>query len=310
MKKYFWILGVISVLAIGIVTISLNRHSNTPRPSASSSSRLRVVTSFYPMYFFASRIGGDRAEVTNLVPAGSEPHDYEPTPREIATISESDILVLNGNGLEPWGDRLGGQLQEKSLRILNTSEGLAHQTMTEEDQTVTDPHIWLDPLLAKQEVDAIAQSFSETDPANASYYAANAATLKQDMDRLDADYRQGLSRCEKNTFVTSHAAFGYLASRYQLRQIAISGVSPDEEPSPKTLSDITDLVRRESIPVIFFESLVSPELSETIANETGTKTLVLDPIEGISDDDLTAGRDYFTVMRDNLTNLRTALRCQ
>src|SRR5258706_7016349 len=175
---------------------------------------------------------------------------------------------------------------------------------------IQDPHVWQNPLLAKKEVEAIEKGFEKINPKDASYFQANAKKLEGELDQLDVEFKQGLASCQKKDCVTSHAAFGYLAARYGINQVAISGVSPDQEPSSQKLAEIADLVKKENIKIVFFESLVSPKLSQTIAQETGAKTMVLDPIEGISEDKLTAGHNYLTVMRDNLNALRTALECK
>ncbi len=259
-----------------------------------------MVASFYPLYFFASTIGGDQATVENLTPAGAEPHDYELTPKDIVRLSQSQLIIFNGN-VEPWVDKIKNSVAGKPVVLVEAAENLA---------TATDPHVWLDPVLAQQEADAVLKGFIQADPAHADEYTRRAQGLKKEFSVLDQEYRTGLAQCQKKDFVTSHAAFGYLASRYQLHQVSIAGISRDEEPSAKALADIAAFVRKNNIQYIFFESLVSPKLSETIANEVGAKTLVLNPIEGLTDEELVAGKNYFTAMRENLVNLRLALECQ
>jgi zinc transport system substrate-binding protein len=271
---------------------------NKPRQTATSG-KLQVSTSFYPMYFLASQIGGDRAQVYNITPAGAEPHEYEPTAQDIARIETSNILILNGSSLETWGQKIKDDVQNKNVKVVIVGDKLATK----------DPHIWLDPLLFKQEAAKVEKTFVEADPANASFYQNNASQLETKLDNLNAQFEQGLKSCKKSDFVTSHAAFSYLAKRYNLKQIAIAGLSPEEDPSTKRLTQIADIVKQQNIKVIFFESLVSPKLAETIANETGAKTSVLDPIEGITDKQLNAGQNYFTVMQTNLKNLQSALDC-
>lgn len=275
-----------------------------------------VAASFYPLYFFASEIAKDKARVSNITPAGVEPHDYDPTPSDIARIQKSKLLIVNGAGFEPWLDKIRGELD--GVIIIDTSEGVGleegrHEDEDDEereDESSMDPHIWLNPQLAKLQVDKILQGFMEFDPGSKDFYEANAEELRQKLDELDNKFKQGLSVCEKNSFVTSHAAFGYLASAYNLTQVPISGLSPDEEPSPAQMAAVTRFVRENNIKYIFFETLVSPKLSETIAKEVGAQTLVLDPVEGISNDDIAQGRNYFTVMESNLLNLQTALECK
>ncbi len=301
-------LSIIFILLLVLVGYVLFLISS--KGSINEKSKLRVTASFYPLYYFATQIAGDKAEVINIVPAGVEPHDYEPTARDIARIESSDLLILNGGNLEAWGDKIKNELNGQHTIIVIAGEDMVDRQLLKEGRTIEDPHVWLSPHLAKKEVEKIVQGFIQADPANASFYQSNAQSLKNKLDALDKEYREGLYSCVSRDIVTSHAAFGYLAHQYHLNQIAIAGVSPDEEPNTRKLAEISDLVKARGIKVIFFESLISPKLSETIASETGAKTLVLDPIEGISKNDLKAGKNYFTQMEANLRNLRIALQCQ
>jgi zinc transport system substrate-binding protein len=301
-KRNLIIILVLLALVASFIFITKKSQTNT------ASNKLQITTSFYPLYFFANEIGGTKADIKNITPAGAEPHDYEPTSQEIARIENSNLLILNG-GLEAWGDKIKTNLQGKQTYIVIASEGLLTQQLEEAGKKAQDPHVWLDPKLAKKEVERIKDGYIKVDPTNASYYETNAKNLENKLDKLYGEYKQGLSTCKQKDIVTSHAAFGYLAKEYGLNQVAISGLSPDAEPSSQQLADVAKFAKDHNVKYIFFESLVSPKLSETIANEIGAKTLVLDPIEGLSDDDIKQGKNYFTVMGDNLKNLQTALEC-
>lgn len=296
-------LGIAAVAALALLA------ANSDTKKITEDERLTVVASFYPMYFFASTIGGEEAHISNLTPPGVEPHDFEPTTQDIAHVHRSALLVLNG-AVEAWGERLQEELRGTNTRIVVAGEGLFTQAIKEEGETMSDPHIWLDPVLAQQEVHAIAQGFIQADPSHADRYAAREAELITKLDALDIRYRTGLAQCERRDFITSHAAFAYLADRYGLTQTAIAGLSPEEEPSPRTLATIADFARAHDIRYIFFETLVSPKLSETVARDIGAQTLVLDPIEGIRAEAQVQGTNYFTIMEQNLANLRIALVCQ
>lgn len=272
--------------------------------------KIQVITSIYPLYYFATRIGGEKIDVYNIVPSGAEPHEYEPTAQDIARIERSDILIVNGVNLEPWAARLKKDLQGKNILMIIAGENLANLTMEEENKQIPDPHIWLSPPLAKKEIEKIAEAIAQTDKKNAEYYQSNASQLISEMDNLNNNYATGLSQCNQNKIITSHAAFGYMAQAYNLQQVSIAGLSTEEEPSIKQLAEIADFAKKNSVKYIFFERLVSPKLSETLAQEIGAQTLVLDPLEGISEDDMKAGKNYFTIMKENLTNLRTALECK
>lgn len=297
-------------LATAAVATILVRWQATPAPvSQGSPGAIHVVASFYPLAFFASQVAGANATVTNITPAGAEPHDYEPSARDIAQIEQAQLLILNGGRLESWGQKVQDELAGGRTVTVTAGDGLTTNSLVENGQTTTDPHVWLSPPLAKREVARIADALAGVDPAHAASFAANAQALEARLDTLDQEFQTGLSSCAQHDIVTSHAAFGYLADRYHFTQVTITGVSPDEEPTPQKLIDIANLVKAKGIRYIFFESLVSPKLSETIATETGAATLVLDPIEGLGDADLRAGKDYFTQMEMNLANLRLALQC-
>jgi zinc transport system substrate-binding protein len=302
-KKLIILLG--ALFFIGMVAL----FSSFSSSRKSVNGKLQITASFYPMYFFASQIGGDKADVVSITPASAEPHDYEPTTQDLVRIENSNMLVLNGGTLETWGNKIKNQLFTNVL-VVTAGEGLVNKQLSENGQTITDPHIWLDPVLAKKEVAAIEKGFEKIDPKDASYFQANAEKLNSELDALNTEYSRAFISCKLKDFVTSHAAFGYLGARYGINQIAISGISPDEEPSTQKLVKITNLIKAKNIKVIFFESLVSPKLSETIASETGAEAMVLNPTEGLTKDEVQSGQNYLTIMRQNLNNLQIALQCQ
>jgi zinc transport system substrate-binding protein len=292
-------------------------------PQAGAPRRLSVVASFYPLYEFARRIGGDAADVRNLVPAGAEPHDFEPSARDIAALSKASLLVYNGAGFEPWIERLLPGLPS-SVKLVDTSAGLPLVRDTAEPGTTkepaaragapgtqpVDPHVWLDPLLARRQVDHVLAGYVQVDAGRQAAYEANAATLRRDLEALHRRYVDTLKSCRIRTFVTAHAAFGYLANRYGLSMIPISGLSPEVEPSPARLRAVVREARKHDIRVIYFETLVSPKVAQTIAREVGARTLVLNPVEGLSPEEQATGATYFTVMDENLRNLATGLDCR
>jgi zinc transport system substrate-binding protein len=286
----------------------LRRTTASDASAVTRGLKLQVTASFYPLYYFAGVIGGSHADVQNITPAGAEPHDFEPTSQDIARIEKGDLLILNG-GLEAWGDKIRSELAGTKERVVIAGEGMLTRQVVEEGRTAQDPHVWLSPQLAKKEVERILDGYRTADPGNRADYEAQTKNLQDRLDLLDAAYRTGLSHCRQTDIVTSHAAFGYLAQAYGLNQVAVAGLSPDAEPSAKDLADIANLAREKHIQYIFFESLVSPKLSQTIADEIGAKTLVLDPIEGLTDEQISQGKTYFTIMQDNLVNLETALEC-
>lgn len=294
-KAIFFLVAVIFTGFVGVWFIAQNQLKSKPE-----SQKLQVVTSFYPLYFFAKEIGKDKTMITNITPPGAEPHDFEPSTQDIVNIEKSDILMINGGGFEPWEEKMKENLKNKKVRILITGEGII----------IHDPHVWIDPVLAKKVMENIVASFIKLDPTNTTYYQTNAEQLTKKLDDLDREFRQGLMNCSQKIIVTSHAAFGLLASRYQLQQISIAGFSPDSEPSPKQLAEIAQLARKNNVHYIFFENLVSPRLAETLAREIGAKTLVLNPMEGLTSQEESSGKDYFLLQRENLANLKIALECK
>ncbi len=302
---------VLALLVIGLLLYA--RIATLPRPilAKSESNKISVVTSFYPLFFFASRVAGDRADILNVTPPGSEPHDYEPTPQDMARIEKSDLVVLNGAGLESWGDTLHETLNNSPATILTMDKLLAARAITGDNQIEGyDPHYWLNPFLAKKEVEGIAQALSAIDPSSRELYEKNSRALSDELTLLDAHYRQGLRTCKKKDIITSHAAFGYVGAEYGFRQLSIAGLSPDAEPTPKKLALIADFVKQHGIRIIFFETLVSPRIAETLARETGAQALVLNPLEGLTKQEDALGKNYLTEMEQNLTALRIALQCE
>ncbi len=297
-NRFIFIVGImVAIISIGWFFQTKN-YRNQKRNQLS---RIKIITSFYPLYFFTSQIGQNNIEVENLIPAGAEPHDYELTTGDIAKIENSHLLVINGSGFEPWADKLQNDLLNKKIKVIKTAQHLT---------TVTDPHIWLDPVLAQQEVKIITQALIEIDPPHQSTYEKNSRALLEKLEKLHLAFKQGLQHCQQQNIITSHAAFGYLAKRYGLTQIAIQGINPDQEPSPKQLAEIADLAKKEKIRYIFFETLVSPRLADTLAREINAKTLVFNPLEGLTNVERRTGMNYFTIQKDNLNNLRIALQCQ
>lgn len=261
---------------------------------------MQVVTSFYPLYFFANEIAGEKADVTNITPAGSEPHDYEPSPKDIMEIANSKLLILNGRGLETWGEKIMQVINPEKTIVVVASKDLVTQA------GAADPHIWLSPALAQIIVGKIKIGIEQADPANSMYYESRASDLALQLGRLDLEYREGLAGCTNRNIVTAHSAFGHLAAAYGLTQVSIAGLSPDAEPSPQQIGGIIQIAKKNNIKYVFFESLASPKLSETIAREVGAKTLVLNPLEGLTPGEVASGKNYFTEMESNLVNIRMA----
>lgn len=282
------------------------------KPAPGGSAKLSVAASFYPMAHFAAKVGGDLVTVTNVTPAGAEPHDYEPTPQQVAALHDADLLLYNGGGIDNWAERMAPSLAAGGVATLEVGAAVDAKLAPPEgeEELAVDPHFWLDPPLAAKEVTAIRDALIARDPTHAEVYRANAAGYLAELARLDAEFRSGLASCDERTAVTSHAAFAYVAQDYGFVQLPIAGLSPDEEPSAGQLAKVAAQAKAEGIRYIFFETLVSPQLASTIAGEIGAQTLVFNPLEGLTEDELAAGKDYLSVQRENLANLRIALQCR
>jgi zinc transport system substrate-binding protein len=256
-----------------------------------------VVAAFYPLAYAAKAVAGPGATVRDLTPPGAEPHDVELGPRDVAGIQKADVVFYLSHGFQPAVEQAARDARGKRVDLLAGVR--LHRSVEEEGEA--DPHVWLDPALYARVVERIGVALGRP---------ARAHALVRRVRALDAAYRRGLAHCRRREFVTSHAAFGYLAARYGLRQIAITGIDPESEPSASTLRDLAALVRRDHVRTVFFERLVSPKLAETVAREAGARTAVLDPIEGLTPNEQRQGANYLTLMRSNLRELRTALECR
>ncbi len=290
-----------------------------------AASRLSVVAAFYPLQWVAEQVGGDQLTVTNLTPPGAEPHDLELTPSAVARITSADLVVLL-SGFQPAVDEAARQAKGKIFDAASAADLRATATPIDDhghdeengtskddhghagEKPGNDPHFWLDPLRLAKVADALATTLGTLDPAGASAYTATAHALSDRLTELDGEYRSALGTCQSRDLVTSHTAFGYLAERYGFTQVGIAGLSPDDEPSPADLAEIVEFVRQRGVRTIYFETLVTPKVAETIAAETGAATAVLDPLEGL--DDTSDGDGYLSVMRTNLDTLVAGQSCR
>jgi len=316
-NKIFIYLSIIFVvgLSAALVLPKIYTQQITTEETNKAQDKITIVASFYPIAHFAMAVGSDLVTVFNVTPSGAEPHDFEPTPQDIARATDADVFLYNGNGVDTWADRIAPELAANGVEVVRMSDAVEllpgmideHE---EDDQESFDPHIWLDPLNALAEVQRITEALIVANPDNAEVYQHNAEAYIARLQTLDTAFNEGLAGCNLRTFVTAHNAFSYLAKRYNLTSLYISGLSPEDEPSAARMAAVADEAQKENIEYIFFEELVSPALADTIAQEIGAQTLVLDPIEGLSDEAIAAGEDYISVMQNNLTNLQIALECQ
>jgi zinc transport system substrate-binding protein len=272
---------------------------------SNTADKVRVVASFYPMLEFVKRVGGERVEVSSLIPVGIEPHDYEPTIQQVQDAQTANMLVINGAGFEEkWIKNI------KARSVLDTSVGLNLTSSTQVSSKSVDPHIWLDPILAKQQVENIRDGLIKVDPANSAYYKENANRFISDLDSLDKTIKSELSSCEKKDFIAFHNAFSYFSKRYGLTQHSIQGVSPEADVLPQRLQQIVSLARDMGLDTIYTEELADHRFASVIAQEIPNgKVLVLSPIEGIDKEEQNAGVDYLDKMKENIESFKVGLKC-
>lgn len=263
--------------------------------------KMQVAASFYPMAEFARAVGGKNVEVFTMIGDGVEPHDWEPSARDLTRLAKAKVFVYNG-GVEPWAQPALEAVAGEGVQAVEAGRGFMAQQSGK-----TDPHFWLSPRKASVEVAAVRDAFIKADPANADEYEQNAAAYIKRLNELDAKLTAAAQKAQLKTFVTTHAAFGHLAADYGLQQLSIMGLSPQAEPSPAALNKLIGVMRASNIQYVFFETLVSPRIAETIAQSAGAQTLVLDPLEGLSEEGRQNGDDYLKIMERNITNLEIAL---
>ncbi|SEM77740.1 zinc transport system substrate-binding protein [Paenibacillus sp. cl141a] len=378
-KQILTLLSLSAVLAIagcgtGKSTVTHEGNTSSANNQASDAStteatKLKVKTSFYPMYEFTRQVAGDLADVENLIPPGIEAHDWEPTPQDMAGISDADVLVYNGAGMEGWVDQVLESIQGTGVSAIEASKGIeimegtdhshdhgeegdhshdehAHDHAEEGDHSHDehahdhgeegdhshdehahdheeegdhshdehhhdhgglDPHVWLSPAMAVKQVRNIEAGLAKAAPEHQEAFKANADAYVSKLEALDKEFRDGLKNTKRKDFITQHAAFGYLAQEYGLTQVPIAGLSPDQEPSAAQMAEVIEFAKEHNVKTIFFETLVSSNVAETIASEIGASTSVLNPIEGLTEEDIADNLDYIAIMRQNLDALTKAL---
>ena len=296
-----------SIIPKSIATTNLSQNNNNITNESkgqgvitSNNTILKIFASFYPIYDFVKKIGKDRVDVSTIVPASIEPHDFEPTARQIIELQKADVIFINGAGFESWINKIG------NAAIVDLSKDLPIENIG----STPDPHIWLDPNLVKSYSKTIFEKLVSLDPQNTDIYTNNFNEFNSKLELLNSDINTNLTNCNLNDFIAFHDAFGYFAKRYGLIQHSISGPSPEGDINPQKIADAIKLAKQLGVNIIFSEDNVEPRLSNTIANEIGGKVMILSPIEMITQEEQTSNKDYFSKMYDNLDNLKIALRCE
>lgn len=310
----------------GLAGCSSTPTSSSPSDAPGQAEPLTVAVAFYPFEFVAQRVGGDLVTVENLTAPGAEPHDLELAPQQVALLSSADLVVFQ-EGFQPAVDAALAQANAKRtvdtasfLQLIpaTADDGHGHGEEGDHDEEAghdeegheegaLDPHTWLDPTNLATVAEHVRDALTDARPEAADTLKANTQALLDDLGALDGEFKTGLASCQIHAFITSHAAFGYLAHRYGLEQVGIRGVEPDVEPTAARIAEVHEIAKAEGVTTIFFETLVSPVVAESIAGDLGLKTDVLDPLEGLTPE--SRGSDYLEVMRSNLASLRTANQC-
>ncbi|MFA5108498.1 MAG: metal ABC transporter substrate-binding protein [Candidatus Micrarchaeia archaeon] len=302
--------------------------------------KLKVVASFYPMYDFAKNVGGERVEVSILIPPGVEPHNFEATPSAIKKLSDANVFVMNGAGMELWAPNLLNGVANQNLIVVDASNGIELITAEEalgrgeehidegEKERIEaekgtnveheeehshgkyDPHIWLNPVLAKKQVENIKDAFVQADPQGREYYENNAVEYEKKLDALDKKLRDEILGCNKKEILITHATLGYFCQEYGCVQIPIEGISEEGEPSPSDLAKIVDEARKKNVSAVYFESLISPKSAQTLASEINGQVLVFNTVHGVTAQEEAAGKNYISLMNENLENIRKGLECK
>lgn len=292
---------LIAGILASVMLFSACGSEKAPDKSSSTDSKIIIITTLSIFQEMAEEIAkSSGATVQSIIPSGIEPHDYEPTPQDILALKNADLFIYNGiHSLEPW--------IEKTLPFIPDTEKLDLSSKVSLQKN--DPHYWLDVENNAKVINAILEVLSRKYPANINTYEKNAQALKSEWQALDVTYKTQLKNCEIRTIITAHDAYQYLATRYNIETHAIAGLSPESEPDAKTIAAIINLVKEKKIPYILFETLASPKIAQTIAQETGAQTLVLNPLEGMTKEEKAAGKSFITLMEENLIVLKKAMKC-
>lgn len=312
MKKIF----TIAILSISMILSSVGCSNSN---QIEKSDKLKIYASFYPIEEVVKKVGRDKVEIKSIVPSGVEPHHYEISSKERGALEESDLIFINGLEMEPWGENLESELNEKvialgekvnPLKLEAHDEHENHDSHDEHNHGDYDPHVWLDPIRMKEMTAIVAAELSKIDEENSNYYQENAKEYISKLEDLDREYKEELASFKNKKAIVSHDAFGYLGDRYKIDFLGVSGISPEEEPSLKKMGEIVELIKKDNLKVVFFEELTSSKVAKSISEETGARTDVLYTIEGISEKDKKDGMGYIELMKRNLESLKKAFEEQ
>ena len=315
MKKKYVTTAMVAVACFSLmVGCSTKSGSSNETNKSSTDEKIHVTTTFYPMYEFTKQVAGNKADVELLIPSTVEPHDWEPSPKDMKNIQQSDVVVYNSPYMETWEPSIEKSINSEGPTFVKASTGIELMNGVEdeegthkENEHAYDPHVWLSPVLAQKEVENIANALEKADPDNKEYYEKNSEKYINQLKDLDQKYQSTLKNVPNKELITQHAAFGYLTKQYGLTQVPIAGLSPEQEPSAAKLAELKKFAQTHHVKTIYFEELTSPKVAKTLADEVGAKTEVLNTLEGLSKEQQKQGLDYIEVMENNLKQLQKSL---
>ena len=319
--------SVMVVLLLGFVVLFFSILADQ---QVEGQSKIQIYTSIYPLHDLASRIVGDKFELDLVVPNGVEIHGYEPSPRQIARLEKADLFFYIGLGLESWAEKVVQNLEEAGVKTVRVSKDLKLLEVEEHDHSnchchhchghhghehhdhehhghTYDPHVWLDPFNMKEIAYLITEELIRLDQGNQEFYRANYRDYAAEIEQLDREFKEGLDEKKREYVLVSHSAFGYLGKRYGFKQLSVTGISPDQEPTPGSLARLIGEVKEHNLEYIFLETLASPKTVDVLADEADLQVLELNPVAGLTAKEIAGGEDYFSLMRKNLVKLKKAL---
>lgn len=320
-KQKIWIIVLVILVVILGVGVSVWAANRNTKSEIKDPAKIQVVTSFYPLYDFTKEVGADKIQLSNITPAGSDAHDFEPTIQDNQKILDSQLFIFQGNGFDAWAEKLAQQKTSgKSIEMSNNfdlkkAEDHEHEdekteeVKKEQEHSELDPHIWLDPVLAQKQVEIIRDKLIEIDSQNKDFYTKNSDNYINKLKDLDQKFSSQLNSCQKDKVVVSHNAFSYLASRYGFEIEAISGLEPSDEPTQQEIQNIVEIIKKDSLKYVFYEEQLNPEFAKTIADESGAEVKVLRSIESLTKDEEQNKDNYITLMEKNLEVLKQGLEC-
>ena len=302
---------VVALITIAIVVAVFLGSRGEQSKTDTNKDKILVMTTFYPLQYVATKVGGNLVDVQNLVPSGVESHDFEPSARDFARLTTVDLFVYNGADFEAWTRRWekGSQIDpRKNINMANELQ--TRQVDLIKTEGGVDPHFWLDPAILKKEAEIVRDRLIEIDPLHKDIYTLNTQKFLMELHELDLRFRTELDSCDIREVIVLHEAFNYIAGQYKFKATAIAGISPEEEPSPRQIIEIINIARKNNITHIFSETIASPKFTDLVAREVGAQTLILNPVESLTQDEVQLGKDYVSIMQMNLENLKKAMVCK